>query len=55
MGICKKDADIHKIPSGGGAGTGGGAGPCGAAPPPLGILYVLASFLDMPLKGRVKY
>ena len=31
---------------------GAGAGPGGAAPPPLGILYILASFLDIPLNGK---
>ena len=45
-GIAKKDAKIYKIPG------GGGAGPGGAALPPLGILSILASFLDIPLKGK---
>ena len=33
-------------------GTGAGAGPGEAAPPPLGVLYTLASLLDIPLKGK---
>ena len=41
--------------AGPGPARGAGPGPGGAAPPPLGILCILASFLDIPLKGtRVK-